>query len=395
MITDLCAHLDGRLDQLSADTVALAEINSGSYNPDGVNACGERLSELADTLDPATNTTIAVGTTTVVTNTGQLTECRVGDALQVTKRPDAPFQICLFGHLDTVFGADDPFQRVSADGHRLHGPGVADCKGGLILALEVLRYLDRTDWGDQVGWELLVVPDEEIGSVGSKPLLAAAAKRNHLGLGFEPALPSGGIAAARKGSLNVHTIAHGVAAHAGRAHDQGRSAIRAVAQLVDQLETHNNKPGITVNCGRIAGGGALNVVPDLAIASYNIRVESAEDQKWIESAFTAAADESDLDIEVVWTSQRPPKLRTPQLNELIDDAAAAGELVNDPIVAEDTGGCCDGNDLAAAGLVNLDSLGIRGGDIHSANEFAHVNSIPTRAAIAAHIIQSALARHQT
>jgi len=175
MITDLCTNLNGRLDQLSADIVALAEINSGSYNTDGVNACGERLSELADTLDPATNTTIAVGATTVVTNTGQLRECSMGDALQVTKRPDAPFQICLFGHLDTVFGADDPFQAVSVDGHRLHGPGVADCKGGLILALEVLRYLDRTEWGNQIGWELLVVADEEVGSVGSKPLLAAAA----------------------------------------------------------------------------------------------------------------------------------------------------------------------------------------------------------------------------
>ena len=62
------------------------------------------------------------------------------------------------------------------------------------------------------------------------------------------------------------------------------------------------------------------------------------------------------------------------------------------IIPEDTGGCCDGNDLAAAGLVNVDSLGIAGGGIHSAEEFADVDSIPGRAAMVAEVLHRELKR---
>ena len=325
--------------------------------------------------------------TPVVDVQGHRIERDVGRALRAVKRPDAPFRVCLFGHIDTVFEADDPFQEVHRHGTRLHGPGVADCKGGLVLAVEVLRYLERADWAADIGWEFLVVPDEEVGSVGSKPLLAEAARCNHLGSGFEPALPTGGIAAARRGSLNVHTIVSGVAAHAGRAHNEGRSAIRGLAEIIQRLDACNERPGVTVNCGRVAGGGALNVVPDFAIGSYNIRVASRGDREWIYAEFDAAATEHSLDVEVIWTSERPPKLRTRALERIIADVIAAAESIGEVTEVEDTGGCCDGNDLAGFGLPNIDSLGICGGNLYSDREFADVDSIPTRAEIVAQVIK--------
>jgi glutamate carboxypeptidase len=384
--------LSDRLDALTADIVALAEINSGSFNPDGVDRCGQRLAELVDGLDPELVELVPVDPTPGVDAAGHPVLSPVGRALRAVKRPDAPFRVCLFGHLDTVFAADDPFQSVTVDGTILRGPGVADCKGGLVLAVEVLRHLDSTGWGDDVGWELLVVPDEEVGSIGSKPLLARAAARAHLGIGVEPALPSGGVAAARKGSLTVHAVASGVSAHVGRAHDEGRSAILALAELITEVEAANARDGVTVNCGRISGGGALNAVPDRAVGSFNLRVESAADQRWIEDRFAQAAARPGRDVSLTWTSRRPPKHRTTDLERVLADVADASTARGTPILAEDTGGACDGNDLAAAGLVNVDSLGIAGGGIHSPAEFADVASIPIRVAVVTEVIRRAGAR---
>ncbi len=392
----LRSDLGDRLDDLTADIVALAEINSGSHNPDGVNRCGERLAELVGGLGPTSIESISVEPSPELTPTGQASHRPVGNALRAIKRPEAPFRVCLFGHLDTVFPPDNPFQAVSVAGHRLSGPGVADCKGGLVLAIEVLRYLDTVDWGQNVGWEFLTVPDEEIGSLSSKGLLREAAEAADIGLGFEPALPSGGVAAARKGSLTGHLVVQGRAAHAGRAHAEGRSAILGLSSMIVELEAHNARSGLTVNCGRISGGGPLNVVPDFAMASFNMRVLAEADQHWIEQRFADAAaraqDEFEVGVEVVWTSARPPKVRTPELDQMLDDVASSADALGFTVTPEDTGGCCDGNDLAAAGLPNVDSLGIAGGGIHSSDEFANVDSIPERAAMVAEVLHRAYLR---
>ncbi len=385
----LRAALADRLDELTATVVSLAEINSGSYNPEGVNRCGERLADIVTRLSPDTLESIPVDPSPVLDANGIRSARPVGNALRAVKRADAPFRVCLFGHLDTVFAPDDPFQSVTVADRRLLGPGVADCKGGLVLAGEVLRHLDTVAWGAEIGWELLVVPDEEIGSISSKGLLREAADAADIGLGFEPALPSSGVAAARKGSLIGHLVVRGVAAHAGRAHHEGRSAILGLAALVARLEAHNQRPGVTVNCGRISGGGALNVVPDFAMAGFNMRVESPEDQRWIEQRFAEAAEESDLDVELIWISTRPPKVRTAALDHMLADVSDAAAQLGTEITPEDTGGCCDGNDLAAAGLTNVDSLGIAGGGIHSSAEFADVDSIPQRAAVVAEVLRRA------
>jgi len=253
-------------------------------------------------------------------------------------------------------------------------------------------HLEDSAWGSEVGWELLVVPDEEIGSIGSKPLLHEAAARADLGIGFEPALPSGGVAAARKGSLTVHAVASGLAAHVGRAHDEGHSAILDLAELIAEVEAHNQRDGVTVNCGRISGGGALNAVPDRAVGSFNLRVESAQDQAWIEERFAEAAAVTGRDVELIWASRRPAKTRTPELEHVLADVTEAAAELGATIEPEDTGGSCDGNDLAAAGLVNVDSLGIAGGGIHSDGEFADVASLRTRVPVVVEVIRRAAAR---
>ncbi len=384
------------LDDLAVRVMALAEINSWSFNPDGVNRCGERLAAQLESVEPDELSALDVGPTPGVDGVGRPQSTAVGRALRARKRPKAPFQVCFFGHLDTVFNPDDGFLEVTRQGEVLAGPGVADCKGGLVVAIESLRRIESAPWADQVGWEFLVVPDEEVGSIGSKPLLFEAADRTHLGIGFEPALPSGGVAAARKGSLSFHAVVSGVAAHVGRAHGDGRSAIRRLAELIVELEAANDRAGVTVNCGRISGGGALNAVPDRAVGSFNLRVETPADQTWIEARVAEAAGVGeDTPIEITWTSTRPPKVRTPELDHLLSEVTAAASSLGLTIEAEDTGGSCDGNDLAAAGLLNVDSLGIAGGGIHSPEEFADVGSIPARAAVVAEVVGRSADRQLT
>ena len=392
-------ELNSRIDELADAITVLAEVNSGSYNPEGVDECGERLAYRLESLAPDEIETVAVGPAPAVDRHGRRVEHEVGRALRAVKRPDAPFQVCMFGHLDTVFGVDHPFQAVQREGNELRGPGVTDCKGGLVLAVEVLRYLDRTEWGANVGWEFLAVSDEEVGTVGSEPLLADAARRCDIGLGFEPASPCGGIVAARKGTLNLYTVIRGLAAHAGRARHEGRSAIRGLAALIELLEARNEKPGVTLNFGWATGGGeALNIVPDFAVGGCDMRISKLEDREWVRSKAADCADAvskvHDLDVEMIWTSERPPKVRTPDLDQLIEDACESAAEIGMEIVVEDSGGATDGNILSGYGLVNIDSLGINGGGIHSDREFADVGSVPERAEITARLIQRALYRHQ-
>ncbi len=398
---ELMAGATHDLEVLTSQVVGLAEVNSGSYNLAGVEQVGDRLAELVSELSPDAMNRTAVGPTPRISDEGDLEWHEVGQALTATKRSDAPFQVLLFGHLDTVFGVESPFQQVERGrGHRLGGPGVADCKGGLVTAVEVLRRVEAAPWRDSVGWQFVVVPDEEIGSHGSKALLTEAGTGCALGLGFEPALPSGGVAGARKGTSTMHLVVRGRSAHVGRAHPEGRSAIRALARRIVTLEAENAPgAGLTINCGRIAGGGALNAVPDLAIGSFNLRLAGPEDWERAEQLFEDATvvgpddanhAEDGITIELVRTGDRPPKIRDAALSELLDDLAAVADLVGLDVPVEDTGGCCDGNDLAATGVTNVDSLGIRGGGIHSPDEFAFVDSIPERAELSARLIKHRL-----
>ena len=161
------------------------------------------------------------------------------------------------------------------DDNRIQGPGVTDAKGGLLVMLKALEAFERSPWANELGWEALINPDEEIGSPGSKLLLEKAARTNDIGLVFEPSLSDGNLVGSRRGSGNFVVMVKGRAAHAGREPHIGRNAINALAEFVVQL---NSLPpgalGLTLNVGYIEGGGPVNVVPDRAICKFNVRVSN-------------------------------------------------------------------------------------------------------------------------
>ena len=390
-VADPLAWIDDTAASLREKLIALSNQNSGSFNPAGVDATADRLLSVFAPLGASVER-IALPGYASTGDRGERSLRPIGRAVRLRQRPDAPLQVFLGGHLDTVFGPAHPFQTAHwPSDDIINGPGVADLKGGLLVMLLVLGSLERSPHRARIGWEVLMNPDEEIGSTGSAPLLIEAAQRNHFGLIFEPAYPDGGLASARKGSGNFDLVIEGRAAHAGRNPEDGRNAIALAAELALALHRLNGqRDGLTVNLGYTHGGGALNIVPDRAVLKFNVRTSIPDDQCWLEEQLdlllTRANDRDGFTVSRHGGFTRPPKIvsaGTARLQSLLSDCGREQGLA---LQFRPTGGCCDGNNLAAAGLANVDNLGVVGGDIHSDREWMRWSSLAERAKLSARLL---------
>ena len=367
--------------------LAWSAINSGSRNLGGLERMADLLVDAFAALpgllrleNPALVRAVDAG--------GRPTETRHGRHLHLTVRPTAPIQLLLTGHMDTVYGLDHPFQetRWIEDGV-LGGPGVADMKGGLAVMLAALKAVEGSPTADRIGYEVVINSDEEVGSPASAALLARAAEGKRAALTYEPAaLPDGTLAGARPGSGNFAFVVRGRSAHAGRNPEDGRNALTAAADLALRLEALR-RDGLTVNASRIEGGGPSNVVPDLAILRANLRPRTpeieAEAKTEIADATAAVAAERDVAIEVDGGFGRPPKPLTPAAEKLFNLVKQAGADLGQQIAWQPSGGVCDGNNIAACGVSVVDTMGVRGGKIHSPEEYLIVDSLAERAALSA------------
>ncbi len=370
--------------------VAWSNLNSGSRNSGGLNAVLSVLEAEASRLSAQTVRVPTMASTTVGDDGAVRVEAHA-DALMLTARPEAAIQVVLTGHYDTVYPSDSGFQTVVArpDG-ALNGPGIADMKGGISVMMAALEAFETHPDRDRIGWTVLLSPDEEIGSPASAPLLARLGAAGHVGMTYEPALADGTMAGARKGSGNYHLVVSGKAAHAGRAFDEGRNAVAGAAIIAAALHGLNGRrEGVTVNVAKISGGGALNVVADNAVIRFNVRVPDAQSAAWItdavaEIALTPPFEGLTLDLHGGMT--RAPKPMDASQTALFEAVRETGALLGQPIAWKSSGGVCEGNNLHAAGLPNIDTLGVRGGDIHSDREFAWPDSFVERAQLSTLIL---------
>ena len=223
------------------------------------------------------------------------------------------------------------------------------------------------------------------------PVLTEAAQRAHVGLTYEPALETGGFAGERKGSGNFSLVIKGVSAHAGRAHSDGRSAIRAAAQFVVSLEGLNEAcEGVTFNTGKIDGGGPNNQVPDLAVVRFNVRVPGPDETKWAQDQIDVCIRKikalDGISAHIHGGFYRPPKPFNAAQQRLFENVRDTGEALGLTLDWVSTGGVCEGNNIFAAGVPNIDTLGVRGGRIHSSEEFVMVDSFEERASLSALIM---------
>lgn len=381
--------IEAQADSMLLDVVMLAEHNSGSFNTDGLAVTASVISEFIGRLDLDV-TLIDLEPMTEINAEGANESHALGRLIGATNKQAHGFSVLLVSHYDTVFGPKHHFQTTSRAGDQLRGPGVADDKGGIVIMLAALRALAEADMLD-FGFEILLNPDEELGSPGSREHLRQAAQRHDAGLVFEPSLPGGLLASRRKGSGTFSVVVRGRAAHAGRDHHLGRNAVIAATHVAQRLAGLTGmRDELTVNVSQIDGGTAVNIVPDVAVVRANARVADEDGQKLVETTVAALAEELSHDgitVEAHGGFGRPPKLVTRGIEELFEHARAEASDLGFELEWQATGGVCDGNDLAAAGLPNLDNMGPVGGDLHSSDEWVSIESFTERAKLAAGLLR--------
>jgi glutamate carboxypeptidase len=377
------ASAEPMLDQV----LGWAAVNSGSRNLAGLERMAEMLADAFAALPGVLRLENAEPVDAIETD-GRAIKLKHGRHLHLTVRPTAPLQLLFTGHMDTVFGPDHAFQQTRwLDQGILNGPGVADMKGGLAVMLAALKAVERSPGADRIGYEVVINSDEEVGSLSSASLLAQAAQGKRAALTYEPAaLPNGTLAGARPGSGNFAIVVRGRSAHAGRNPEDGRNALLAAADLALRLDGLK-RDGLTVNPSRIEGGSPSNVVPDFAILRVNLRPRTPEIEaaakREIDEAVVAVAAERDVQFEVSGGFGRPPKPLTPEAEALFSLVKQAGADLGQAIDWQPSGGVCDGNNIAACGVPVVDTMGVRGGKIHSMEEYLIAESLAERAALSA------------
>ncbi len=255
-----------------------AEINTHSLNTEGLavmlSALKRNFASLGASIEE-----IPLDPIDTLDSQGKPAKLELGSALRISQRPKAPLRFFFGGHYDTVYPVESGFSNTKMiDANTLNGPGTADMKGGIAVMLSALEALEDSPFANSVGYEILLNPDEEIGSPGSSPLFKEFSKNCHAALLFEPAFSDGSLAGARKGSANYTILVRGKSAHAGRDFFSGKSAVAALSKLLVSINALNHpEKKTTLNLGYIYGGGPVNIVPDLALCRLNIRASSGEE----------------------------------------------------------------------------------------------------------------------
>jgi glutamate carboxypeptidase len=301
---------------------------------------------------------------------------------------EAAARFVLSGHLDTVHDPQGSFRELSIrpNGKSATGPGCVDMKGGLVVAIAALEALEEC--GHRLSWTFILNSDEETGSYFSASALAREARASvavhrerACGLVFEPATPEGGLVVERAGSGQFVVECHGRSAHVGRDFAKGVSAVTALARTVAALgDMPEPERGLIVNVGPLQGGIATNVVPDLARAWGNVRFPDPAGCERLGAKIDAlATGPEDLPrVEIRRSFNRPAKPLTPGVQRLADAARAAAESLGQKLPFSKTAGVCDGNILQDAGLPTIDTLGVRGGGLHTPDEWIDLTSLVER-----------------
>jgi glutamate carboxypeptidase len=369
-----------------------SSLNSGSWNLQGLHQQSLLIEKTFQTIGKTQRH--AAKPYQQVNDNGFVTDIQVGEVLCCghQARPDAP-SILLTGHMDTVFPESSSFQQITKfSTDRWNGPGLADMKGGLVIMYYALSAFMQTEFANQLSWQVLINSDEEIGSLGSAPWLTHYAQDKLCAFVYEPALDEKGtFAGARKGSGKFTIVVKGASSHAGRAFYEGKHAIAGVSDYVLKVhELNGQREDLTINVGLIHGGKVVNAVPDLAIARLDLRFRNHDDMAWCKQQFATISEQIEskygVQVECHGDFGRMPKPLEGKTLALFEWVRSVGEDMGLSLGWQPSGGCCDGNNLAAAGLSVIDTLGVRGGKIHSEEEFVCLDSLVERARLSAHLL---------
>ncbi len=308
---------------------------------------------------------------------------KVGDVVCITMNPDAEARpISLSGHIDTVHPVGSyGSPAVKIDGDIMYGPGVTDCKGGVVAGMLAMDALDRCGFAARPV-RMLLQTDEEKGSKPSKMAtinyICEKAKDAVAFLNLE-GCSENEACLVRKGIVSFTFEITGIEAHASKCASKGANAIADAAHKIIELEKLKDEDGITCNCGVISGGTVANTVPGKCIFKANIRYATKAQLEWVKEHMQKVADMVHVPgctCEAKLTGSRAAmeycERNMELLNKMNEIYAEAG--LPELVMSKRTGGS-DAAYVTEAGIACVDSIGIEGGNIHTPDEYAEISSL--------------------
>jgi len=378
---DAAHGLASKLPEMEDHLASLVEVNSFTENVEGGHVVGQRLRALFEIEGLSIENVAGAG---------------FADHLVMkSEGREKTKPIALVGHLDTVF-PPGTFEGYRRDGGLRRGPGVLDMKGGLLVVAYALRALAETrGLASLPPLRVVVVSDEEVGSPTGQGVIRDAIAGSDACLVFESGRASDAIITRRKGTGMMKVVAHGKAAHAGNAHQEGRNAIWTLARFIDRAQQLTDYDrGVTVNVGKISGGQSKNTVPDRAEAQLDLRFCSVADADALVLAVRKAAREAEVSIEgthfeIEGGVARLPLERTDAsaalMNAYAKCAIASGLGAGE---ADLIGGGSDASTSSAMGIASIDGLGPRGKGFHTKDEQIEVATLVPKAQALARFLAS-------
>jgi glutamate carboxypeptidase len=301
-------------------------------------------------------------------------------------------RVLVLVHSDTVFkegtAAERPFR---IEGNRAYGPGVLDDKGGIVLAVQAVRLLQQNNFRDFGKLTLLINPDEERGSFGSRDLIRKVAKEHDYALALEFGSPGEDkVTNWRKGIGYFKLEVKGKAAHAGAEPEKGCNAAMEMAHQALQLSKLGNKEKeTTINFTIVQSGDRPNIIPESARAQADVRVLYPEEFDRLESDFKRLSQDKLLPCATVTPiveRGRPPFPANPGTEQLVKKAQSIYKEIGLDLGVEGSGGGTDGNYTASVGTPTLDALGPVGGGAHGADEYIDIDRLAPRIYLLARLI---------
>jgi len=352
------------------------DIDSGSYNKPGIDAVGAAIERFLASQDIPTERVAQ-------SRHGDCIRALVGAEPVSTSPTNAPTNIVLMGHRDTVFPDGETQRRpfTIKDGIAT-GPGVADMKAGLVMNAFILAAFRRFG-GAPAPLVGLFTGDEEIGSPEGRPVIEAEARRARVVFNSEPGRVSGNVVTGRKGGVFSAFRITGKAAHSGGNFPDGISAIEELARKIQAIHALTDlERGITLNVGLVSGGQSVNTVAPWAEGQIDLRYIHPEDRDEIMGKIEGIIAKSFVPgtkAELTIKGEFLPLNQTPTAKKLFDLYVASDADTGFQTAGEFTGGCADSGFTAAVGAPTICAVGPVGGKAHSPDEFLHIDSLVPRA----------------
>lgn len=299
--------------------------------------------------------------------------------------------ILILSHLDTVHlvGTLESRLPLRRDGDRYFGPGIYDMKGGAWIAAHALRILKSNSVGTKLPVTFMFIPDEEVGSPSSRERIEAEARRHKYVLVTEPC-KNGVVVTGRFAFQRFWIAAQGRPAHAGANNRQGRSAIRAMARVIEHIEDMTDfERGMTFSVGKVAGGTFVNVMPIECRAEVLTVAPTMAIFDEVRERMQAIAGERDG---VRFTLEHGPVRPLWQPHQatlaLYEKARILAAEIGFELRHGSFGGGSDGNFTGALGCATLDGLGVDGNGAHTFEEHMLVSSLVPRCRLFAELLRT-------